>query len=753
MPPVFHRELLRDAATPARLIPALSSGLVVGLLIVVVQLSLASLIFSGPLAEFASPAAGLTLFGGFVMCLVVALGSSIPSSICLPQDAPAAILATVAAGIAASLAGSGTSREAFATAGAAIALSTVATGGLFLVLGRFQLGDLMRNMPYPVVGGFMAGIGWLLVQGSFSIITGASLSLADLPQFLDAGRIQRMLPAVALTAGLLLALKRWRSVFILPGALVLALGGFFLYLLITGRSLHDAAETGLLLGGMPAETMLWPVFSLSDIAMIRWDALLPQLPQLCTIPLVSVLSFLLIASGLEAAVHSDLDLRHELNLNGLANLLAGPGGSHTGYTALSFSLLGPRTGSDSRLVGVCAALFTGAATFFGASALGFFPRFILGGMVLFLGVSTLLDWLVEARRKVTHLEYALILAILCAIGWFGFLTGVGFGLVMAAVIFVIKYSQLPVVRQVTDAAAMASTRQRSVPDQHLLREQGRQIRILRISGYLFFGSANILNRSVADGLQPHSPAESPPSHMILDFAEVDGFDSSAVNCFLRMFQRCSDAGCQLVFAAAPPALAEQMRRAAPLDTATGRFLPDLDRALEKCEDEVLGRALDRLEDQGGADGRNRLFDLAVDDLLRHLEDAERFEALVERLGPYLESRRLDAGAIILEQGRAPDGVWLLLAGQAEEVFRDPAGCSIRLRTLGPGGMVGQTCGEGGAPAPGTLAALTDCSLAYLSATTLQRLQEEDPAAALAFYRLFTTQLESQVVKRSTGFGR
>jgi len=745
MSPIHLRELLRDAATPARLIPALSSGFVVGLLIVVVQLSLASLIFSGPLAGFASSAAGLTLFGGFVMCLVVAMGSSIPSSVCLPQDAPAAILAAAAAGIAASLAGSGAPREAFATVGAAIALSTVATGCLFLALGRFQLGDLMRYMPFPVVGGFMAGIGWLLVQGSFSIVTGTSLSLADLPQLLDGGTL-RMLPAVALTVGLLMALKRWSSVFILPGALLLALAGFFLYLLATGRSLNDAGEAGLLLGGMPAGTMLWPVFSLSDLALIRWEALLPQLPQLCTIPLVSVLSFLLIASGLEAAVHSDLDLRHELNINGLANLLAGPGGSHTGYTALSFSLLGPRTGSDSRLVGVFAALFTGAATFFGAAALGFFPRFILGGMVLFLGVSTLLDWLVEARRKVTLLEYALILAILCAIGWFGFLTGVGFGLVMAAVIFVIKYSQLPVVRQVTDAAGTASARQRSVPDRHLLRERGRQIRILRISGYLFFGSANILNRSVAEGLTPHPAADSPPSHMILDFAEVDGFDSSAVNCFLRMLQRCTAAGCLLVFAGAPQTLAEQMHRASPQDAAATRFLPDLDRALEWCEDQVLEGELARMEAQGGGEGRDRLFDLAVDDLLRHLEDAERFEALVERLRPYLEFRQLAAGTTILEQGRDAGGVWMVLSGQAEEVVRDREGGSVRLRTLGIGGMAGRASADGFSPAPATLTASTECSLSFLSTAAIRRLQEDDPAAALAFYRLLSSQLESQLAK-------
>ena len=73
------REVARDTITPSRLIPALSSGFVVGLLIIIVQLSLATLIFAGPLAGFAPAAARLTLFGSFVMGLTVALFSLPPS--------------------------------------------------------------------------------------------------------------------------------------------------------------------------------------------------------------------------------------------------------------------------------------------------------------------------------------------------------------------------------------------------------------------------------------------------------------------------------------------------------------------------------------------------------------------------------------------------------------------------------------------------------------------------------------------------
>ena len=59
----------------------------------------------------------------------------------------------------------------------AIAATTLLTGLFFLALGFFRLGGLVRFVPYPVVGGFLAGTGWLLAQGSFGVMAGFPLTL------------------------------------------------------------------------------------------------------------------------------------------------------------------------------------------------------------------------------------------------------------------------------------------------------------------------------------------------------------------------------------------------------------------------------------------------------------------------------------------------------------------------------------------------------------------------------------------------
>ncbi|MHC1751600.1 SulP family inorganic anion transporter [Humidesulfovibrio sp.] len=737
------RQIARDAGTPTLLFPALSSGLMVGLLIIVVELSLASLIFSGQLSAFATSAAGLTLFGTFVMCVVLSIGSSYSNSVCLPEDAPAAIMATISANVAAALCTANADPHvAFVTIGAAMTLSTLATAALFALLARYRLGNMVRYMPFPVVGGFLAGVGWMLVDGGFSIMNGMPLSFATLPALATLEQVARWAPGLLLALVLLWAMERWRNAFTLPLVLAGALGCFAVFLGVSQTSLAEAEQTGLLLGGMPMGSMLWPVFTLADASLIRWDALYSVLPQLLTIPLVSAISFFLIASGLEAAARVDINLKQDLYANAFANLLGGLGGAQAGYTALSFSIFGPATGSNSRLVGLTAGLLAAMATFFGASVLGYFPKFILGGMVLFIGLATMKSWVLESRSRVTPIEYCVLLAILGAIVWLGFLNGVGLGLTLATIVFVIKYSRIPVVRQDTNATSRASTRRRSVPDQHILREQAHTVRLLRVSGYLFFGSASSLGSTVAQHLEPGSTTR--PAFLIIDFTDVDGFDSSAVNSFIRMVQRCTAADCQPVFAAAPAELEEQFRRAAPIEARSVRFLPDLDRALEHCEDALLAREQCRLDALNKDGGHGGLFDLAVDDTLRHLEEEERFEALVERLEPQLVHKTLKAGDALVRQGELLDGAYLLVSGQAEELRHGPEAEPKRLRSLVPGSVAGRIATPQELAAPGDIVARTDCRFAFLSMQSLRELETTDAQAALAFHRLYSGRLEARL---------
>ncbi len=53
-------------------------------------------------------------------------------------------------------------------------VAMVLCGVVFLWLGSRRRGDLIRFVPYPVVGGFLAGTGWLLFKGGIYVASGVS---------------------------------------------------------------------------------------------------------------------------------------------------------------------------------------------------------------------------------------------------------------------------------------------------------------------------------------------------------------------------------------------------------------------------------------------------------------------------------------------------------------------------------------------------------------------------------------------------
>src|SRR6185295_19331498 len=104
-------------------------------------------------------------FGAFVLGLVVALTSSLKVMIAMPQDSAAAILGLVGAGIATGMR-LAAPESLYATMLAAITLTSILCGIAFLVIGTFRWSAFVRYIPYPVVGGFLAGTGWLLATGA-----------------------------------------------------------------------------------------------------------------------------------------------------------------------------------------------------------------------------------------------------------------------------------------------------------------------------------------------------------------------------------------------------------------------------------------------------------------------------------------------------------------------------------------------------------------------------------------------------------
>jgi sulfate permease, SulP family len=732
------QEILEDLRS-AKCLPGLCIGVICSLMVLVVEISFAAMIFSGPLGMHAQRAVGLTLAGSVIVLIVTALFSGVRTNISLPQDAPVAIFAGAAAGIALTV-GQAPPEVAFMTVVAALILSTLATGGLFLLTGWLRLSEYIRFMPYPVVAGFLAGTGWLLTKGSLEVMTDMSLCMANLPRLLEAPSLLQWLPGAAYALVLFAALRRWSHFLILPGSLFIALILYHVILALSGMDLAQAREQGYFFASFSAGN-IWPAFTPADLEHIQWGAVLQQLPTLAIIPFISLLGLLLNTGGLELAMHRDLDIERELRVNGRANVLGALVGSPAGYSALSLSLLGFKTNANTRIVGLTAGLILLLTLFYGGQILALFPKALLGGFLLLLGLFFLSDWIVDTRRRMPRADYLVVLAVFGTIGLFGYLQGVLLGLVTTVVLFVVRFSTIPAVRGTSSLATTRSQRQRPLPDQQLLHIFGHETCIVDLTGYLFFGSVNALSRVI---LQAAHDAQT--HRIMINFTQVSGFDISAVNNFVRLTQRLAARHLSVALIA-PPGLFTRLLQhvGGPEIVADLHFFDELNAAVEWAEDRTLQQAHEELAThRQGKLTRGALFDQVSDSMLQGLAKQEKVEILLDQIQSRLKSFTAQTGEEILSFQEQASGMLFIRQGTVRECAVEPenkADASTpqptlrTLRTLGPDMFFAEPAAYEQWKSPHAYIAESRSSLALLTPQALRELESAQPQTALQIHRL------------------
>ena len=152
----------------------------------------------------------VSLFTACLSGIIIALTSSYPGTIGIPLPSAAALLAVMASSISSRLL---PTDAVFETVAVSIALGTLLTGLFFIVLERLDLSRLIRFLPYPVTGGFLAGVGWLFVKGAILVMTDVPLSVSQFSLLLASGTVQKWLSGITLATLLMIVMRRYNHYF------------------------------------------------------------------------------------------------------------------------------------------------------------------------------------------------------------------------------------------------------------------------------------------------------------------------------------------------------------------------------------------------------------------------------------------------------------------------------------------------------------------------------------------------------------
>lgn len=660
---------LRQELAPRQALASLNAALILYLLEMIITLSVAALVFSGPLAVHLPYAISFVLIGNALLVTTVTLLSSYGGSMAVTQDTPGVILAAAVATVGATLAGSAAAERLFPTTIVLLIGCTLMMGLICLLLGLFKLGALVRYLPFPVMGGFLAGTGWLLAVGGISVAANAGFDAA----LWQPERLARWLPALLLGALMLFVVRRSGRPTVL--ALMFGLGFvvFYAVMALLGKPPAALSAEGWLLGPFPSDIGWHLPLDAQTFANVDIAALRSAIPVAAPAILISVVALLLNTSSLELLTRQDIRLNQELKATGIANLLSGLAGGLIGYHAMSASALSHALGKGRRLPGLLVALMILLTVVAGAELLSFIPRLLLGALLLYIGLALLYEWVVEARTSFPTPDYVVILIIFGVIASSDFLWGIGVGSVLTIVLFLVNYSRVDVVRHELTGASARSRVSRDIEQAARLERDGEQLLIFQLQGFIFFGTANMLLERVRD--RASRPGPSPLRFIVLDFELVSGVDSTAVLSFAKLLQFTRKSGIELLLSHLSPRAGAQLERGGIGSDGPGLLRPDtLDHAIELCEQKLLAA---------------HAGDAAEPDL------AQRWRAIVANplhIGALLERmqrREVAVGDVLMRQGGEPEELFIVESGRFTAQLERPGQTAVRLQTMQGAQIVGE----------------------------------------------------------------
>ena len=725
------RQAARHALQPQMFLRSAFASAIIWLLMASAMPSYTRLIFHGRLAGYFAAGLAIVLVSEIVTVLITSFFSSDHATLVVMQSPTAVIQGIIAGRVVDALPVDMPPEELFAAVYLIVVLSALLAGGFLVLLGALRAGGLIRYIPYPIVGGFMAGLGWLIFNAGFQVLVDLRLSAASLPLLLEGDIFSRWWPALAFALCILGLRTRVNSTLVMPGAIIASLILFYIWAYFVVGNVNAVAEGGWLLPNL-AGALNWQFPDLSILPRIDPVVFAAGAGEIVTLIVVCTLNLFMRASAQEIIVNRELNLNRECIVNGIANAAAVvSGGGYVSYHAPISSSLVTVMRVYGRLVGVILAFMFLLTLAFGSAIFSLIPRFIPAGLLMYFGLQFMKEWLLDSRSSLPRQDYIVVVVIALVTALFGLLAGIAVGIMVAISFFVLQYSRINVIQHELSGAIHRSNLDRPLAQNQLLQKEGDKILIFRLQGFVFFGTAYGFYEHVKGRIT--SPGARPLAFIILDFKAVRGFDVSAIVDFQKLKRLAAKHNIEILISNVLPDLQPYLVEGGIVEGAAKGlpFFDDLDHALERCENILLERA--------------NLLDTAQITVEQQLAQHVRLRRQdTSALRQSLERIETAVGDTVFQQGDDPDALYFIESGRVDVLLEVQPDRVLRLRSMTAGTVIGEV-GFYLKTARTAAVVVTEAGvLQRLSHEALRRMEESDPQTASAIHILIASVLSDRL---------
>ena len=393
----------------------------------------------------------------------------------------------------------------------AILLCFVLTGAFMILMGILKLGQYIKYIPYPVVSGFMTGIGVIIIMLQLFPMLGYE-SPKTIPQILvNIGDPLRDIhyPSLGLTVLTMIIVYLFPKVSkTIPSTLAALIS---VTVLAWGLSM-DVAIIGAIPSGLP--NLHFDLFTaISDFNLILMPAV--------TLAALGAIDSLLTSVVADNVTKTSHESNKELIGQGIGNMVAGMIGGIPGAGATMRTLVNINSGGTTKMSGVIHGVFLLLVLLGLSSMAALIPIPVLSGILLTVGISIVDKKGLSHIGKITKTDAIVLIIVLILTVFVDLLQAVAAGMIISSIIFI---------KQMGDITQKASTTTSIESDEEAEYLHDRYhidisirpfVSIKTINGPLFFGNSEYfmqLSKKIPDAIKL----------LIIDMRHVPYIDQSGL---------------------------------------------------------------------------------------------------------------------------------------------------------------------------------------------------------------------------------
>ncbi|HYQ45440.1 MAG TPA: SulP family inorganic anion transporter [Polyangiaceae bacterium] len=427
---------------------------------------------------------------------------------------------------------------------AALATLSALVGATLLVARLVRLGFVANFVSTPVLTGFKAGIGLVIVLDQLPKLFGLHLHKAGF--FRDIVTLAMRLPEVSLptvavagaTLLFLVVMERLRPHSAAP---LVAVGGAILASFLLGLSTRGVPIVGLIPQGLPKLT-------LPNLELVE-----QLFPGALGIALMSFTESIAAARAFAAQDDPPLDANRELLATGAANLAgallgAMPAGGGTSQTAVVRA-----TGGRSQVASLVTAASAGLTMLLLAPLLGFLPHAALAAVVIVYSVGLIQPKEFLAIRRVRTMEFRWAVVACLGVLLFGTLKGILVAIILSLISLSIQAArpQVYAIGKKRNADVL-----RPLSAEHSDDETVEGLLIARPEGRIFFLNADSVASQIEALIKKYQPRV-----VALDMSRVPDIEYSALRMLQDLDRRTKSRGLEFWLVALNPNALETVSNA------------------------------------------------------------------------------------------------------------------------------------------------------------------------------------------------